>query len=40
LDDIHEALGQKTVGTEVQSTIIRGGQKLQISIRIGERPVR
>jgi S1-C subfamily serine protease len=40
LDDVHEALGQKAVGDEVQTIVIRGGQKVQIPIRIGSRPLR
>jgi len=40
LDDLHQALGRKGAGQEVQTTLIRGGHKLQIMVRIGERPLR
>jgi S1-C subfamily serine protease len=38
LDDVHESLGQKTAGQDVQADLIRAGQRLQLTIRIGERP--
>jgi len=40
LDDVHDVLRQKGVGQETQTTMIRGGQKVQIAIRLGERPTR
>jgi S1-C subfamily serine protease len=40
LEDLHEALRSKGVGHDVQSTVIRGGLKAQLTIRIGERPLR
>lgn len=40
LEDLHEALGQKGPGQDVQTTLLRGGQKFQIAIRIGTRPLR
>jgi S1-C subfamily serine protease len=40
LDDVQEALGKKNIGDEVLTTVIRGGEKSQIRIRLGERPVR
>jgi S1-C subfamily serine protease len=40
LDDIHEALGRKGAGQEVQAIVIRGGTKAQLTIRIGQRPLR
>jgi S1-C subfamily serine protease len=40
LEDLHEAIGQKGAGQEVQIALIRGGQKLQMTIRIGTRPLR
>jgi S1-C subfamily serine protease len=40
LDDVHEALGRKAAGQEVQATVIRGGAKFQIPIRLAERPLR
>jgi S1-C subfamily serine protease len=39
LEDVHEALDRKGAGEEVRATLIRGGQKLQITIRIGARPL-
>jgi S1-C subfamily serine protease len=38
LDDVHQSLGQKTAGQDVQANLIRAGQRLQLTIRIGERP--
>src|SRR5215471_5915904 len=38
LDDVFELLGQKTAGQDVQINLIRAGQQLQLTIRIGERP--
>jgi serine protease Do len=40
LDDVYLALGQRGAGQEVQTSLIRGGQRLQLTIRIGERPSR
>jgi S1-C subfamily serine protease len=40
LDDVHEALGKKRAGDEVQTTLIRGGEKAQITVRVGSRPLR
>ncbi|HEY3243129.1 MAG TPA: S1C family serine protease [Phycisphaerae bacterium] len=40
LEDLHEVLGRKGSGQEVQTTLIRGGQRLQITIKIGTRPLR
>ena len=40
LDDISEPLAKKGAGQEVQTTLIRGGQQLQVKIRVGERPAR
>jgi len=40
LDDLHEVLVRKGAGQDVQTSLIRGGQKLQLVIRIGERPSR
>ena len=40
LDDVYEALGRKGVGQEVHTSLIRGGQRLPFTIRIGERPPR
>jgi S1-C subfamily serine protease len=38
LDDVHEVLDRKGAGHEVQATLIRGGQKKQTTIKIGQRP--
>lgn len=40
LDDINEALARKGVGQDVHTSLIRGGQQLSFTIRIGERPSR
>ena len=40
LEDVHEALGRKGGGHEVQIMVLRGGEKLQMMIRVGERPLR
>jgi S1-C subfamily serine protease len=40
LDDIYDALGRKGAGQDVQTSLIRGGQRLTLTIRIGERPSR
>ncbi len=39
LEDLHDALHAKGAGNEVQATLIRGGQKVQITIKIGSRPL-
>jgi S1-C subfamily serine protease len=39
LEDVHEELRRKGAGQEVQANILRGGQSIQIAIRVGERPV-
>jgi S1-C subfamily serine protease len=38
LEGVHEELRRKGAGTEVQVKVIRGGQNIQMTIRIGERP--
>ena len=38
LEDVHNELRRKGAGQEVQAKIIRGGQNIQMTIRIGERP--
>jgi S1-C subfamily serine protease len=40
LEDVHEMLERKGIGQEVQTTVLRGGQRLQMTIRVGERPLR
>jgi S1-C subfamily serine protease len=40
LDDVYTALARKGVGHDVQTSLIRGGQQLSLTIRIGERPPR
>jgi len=40
LEDVYETVQKKGAGQDVQTTLIRGGQKSQITIRIGERPLR
>lgn len=40
LNDLSETLGGKSAGQEVQASLIRGGQPLQLSIRIANRPTR
>jgi len=40
LEDVYQALGQKGAGQEVQTSLIRGGQRLQLTIRVGDRPPR
>jgi len=40
MDDVHDVLAQKGAGQDVQTVLIRGGQRSQLSIRIGERPSR
>ena len=39
LEDLQQELGRKKIGTAVQTNIIRGGQRVQLTIQIGERPV-
>jgi S1-C subfamily serine protease len=39
LQDVHELLGRKHAGNPVQATLIRGGQKVETTIRLGLRPV-
>jgi S1-C subfamily serine protease len=40
LDDVYEALARKGVGQEVNTSLIRAAQRLQLTIRIGDRPSR
>jgi S1-C subfamily serine protease len=40
VDDVSEVLGNKGAGQEVQTSLIRGGQRLQLAIRVGNRPSR
>ena len=40
LEDVYQALGRKKAGQEVQTSLIRGGQRLQLTIRVGDRPPR
>jgi S1-C subfamily serine protease len=40
LDDLQQILGRKGIGQSVETVLIRGGMKSQISIQIGERPIR
>jgi S1-C subfamily serine protease len=40
LDDVYEALARKGAGQEVNTSLIRAGQRLQLTIRIGDRPSR
>jgi S1-C subfamily serine protease len=38
VDDLSEVLSQKKAGEEVQTSLLRGGQRLQLGIRVGNRP--
>jgi len=38
LDDTSEVLGRKGTGQDVDTALIRGGQRLQLKVRIGSRP--
>jgi S1-C subfamily serine protease len=40
VDDLSEALIKKGAGQEVQAVLIRGGQRIQLAIRVGSRPSR
>ena len=40
VDDVSDVLGRKGAGQEVQTSLIRGGQRLQVGIRVGNRPAR
>jgi S1-C subfamily serine protease len=40
LDDVYEVLARKGIGQEVNTSLIRAGQRLQLTIRIGDRPSR
>jgi S1-C subfamily serine protease len=40
LDDVHATLSRKGVGRQVQTSFIRGGQRIQLDLRIGDRPSR
>jgi len=40
LDDLQKVLVRKGVGQEVRTALLRGGQKLELTLRIGERPSR
>jgi S1-C subfamily serine protease len=38
LDDIHQILDRKASGAEVQAVLLRGGGRVQLTIKIGARP--
>ena len=40
VEDLQDVLSRSGIGQDVQATLIRGGAKLQIAIRVGERPLR
>jgi S1-C subfamily serine protease len=40
VEDLSEVLGKKGIGQEVQTSLIRGGQRLQLAIRVAARPSR
>jgi S1-C subfamily serine protease len=40
IEDLHDVLLQRQIGDEVTATVIRGGQKVELKFKIGERPVR
>jgi S1-C subfamily serine protease len=40
LDDLSEALARKGAGQEIQASLIRGGQRMQLAIRLGTRRAR
>jgi serine protease DegQ len=40
VEDLQDVLHAKGAGNEVQATVIRGGQKVQITIKVGTRPSR
>ena len=40
LDDVYSALGDKRPGQVVQTSLIRGGNQMELSVKIGERPSR
>jgi len=40
LEDVQDAVRKKGAGNETRATMVRGGQKVELPIRIGERPVR
>lgn len=40
VEDLSEVLRQKGAGKEVQTSLIRGGSRLQLTIRVGNRPRR
>ena len=40
LDDLHDVLRQFGIDQNVKATLIRGGQSVQLIIKIGERPLR
>ena len=40
LEDVHDAVRKKGAGNDVRTTMVRGGQKVELTIRIGERPLR
>jgi S1-C subfamily serine protease len=40
LEDLQDTLLHKGIGKEVHAVVIRGGQRVQLTIRVGERPPR
>ena len=40
LNDLHDVLRQSGIGENASATLIRGGQKQDFTIKIGERPLR
>jgi S1-C subfamily serine protease len=39
LQQLQKQLGRKRIGTATQANVIRGGERIQLTIQIGERPV-
>jgi S1-C subfamily serine protease len=40
LDDLSDAVRRKGPGQDVQTALIRGGQRLELTVRVGSRPSR
>jgi S1-C subfamily serine protease len=40
IEDLHDVLQRRGIGQKVPAVLIRGGQKVELTVTIGERPLR
>jgi S1-C subfamily serine protease len=40
LEELHDVLLRKAVNEKIQAILIRGGKKVEVTVTLGERPLR